>query len=128
MRGLGQHLDDYVGARIGSPGVGWKNRLANLELLRHETPRLETSPVLVLGLNLSWPKVIEALQGLTAAEMLGHHVAGTFPLFLTHVNSFAKSDLPLHSRSRDKSLSSLYSDLMSCDIASFPKAACLARR
>ena len=34
--------------------------------------------------------LLEPRQGLTAAEMLGHHVAATFPLFFTPVNSFAK--------------------------------------
>jgi hypothetical protein len=90
MRGLGQHLDDHVGAGLGSPGMGWKNRLADLEFLRHGTPRLEnltgtrarTEPMMA---DAYWSP-----QGLRAAQMLGHHVAATFPLFLTHVNSFAK--------------------------------------
>jgi hypothetical protein len=79
--------------------MGWKNRLADLEFVCHGTPRLKnltgtrarTEPLMAAD---DWSPRRRA-QSRSNTRPSGHHsCGGTFPLFLTYVNSVAETGPP----------------------------------
>ncbi len=79
--------------------MGWKNRLADLELVRHGTPRLEnrtgtrawTAPLMTFEDDRSPHQGLEPHR---CSMMTSTQLAATFPLFLTYVNCLTETRPP----------------------------------